>query len=82
MGIWYNLFGDGDIKTGIDHLVELGITHVHLLPTFDHRSIDETKLDQAQYNWDMILKTIILQKVLILQILTMQKLEWKNLRKW
>ena len=53
-GMWESgttLFGDGDIKTGIDHLVELGITHVHLLPTFDHRSIDETKLDQAQYNW-------------------------------
>ena len=53
-GMWESgttLFGNGDIKTGIDHLVELGITHVHLLPTFDHRSIDETKLDQAQYNW-------------------------------
>ena len=53
-GMWESgttLFGNGDIKTGIDHLKELGITHVHLLPTFDHRSIDETKLDKAQYNW-------------------------------
>lgn len=40
-----------DIKTGIDHLKELGVTHVHLMPTFDHRSIDETKLDEPQYNW-------------------------------
>ena len=39
------------MKTGIDHLKELGITHVHLLPTFDHYAIDETKLDSAQYNW-------------------------------
>jgi len=37
--------------TGIDHLRELGITHVHLLPVFDHQSIDETKLDLPQYNW-------------------------------
>lgn len=37
--------------TGIDHLRELGVTHVHLLPVFDHQSIDETKLDRPQYNW-------------------------------
>ena len=29
----------------------MGITHLHLLPAFDHRSIDETKLDEAQFNW-------------------------------
>jgi len=39
------------LATGIDHLKELGITHVHLLPTFDHYAIDETKLDSAQFNW-------------------------------
>lgn len=43
--------GTGNISTGIDHLKELGITHVHLLPTFDHYSIDETNLDTPQYNW-------------------------------
>lgn len=37
--------------TGVDHLHEMGITHVHLLPVFDHQSIDETRLDQPQYNW-------------------------------
>jgi pullulanase len=37
--------------TGIDHLKELGITHVHLIPVFDHRSIDETRLNVPQYNW-------------------------------
>jgi len=37
--------------TGIDHLKELGITHVHLLPSFDFASIDETKLNQNKYNW-------------------------------
>lgn len=39
------------IKTGIDHIVELGVTHVHLLPSFDYHTIDETKLNEAQYNW-------------------------------
>ncbi|PWJ40806.1 pullulanase [Sediminitomix flava] len=38
-------------KTGIDHLKELGITHVHILPAFDYKSIDESKLDQPQFNW-------------------------------
>lgn len=39
------------LTTTLDHIKELGITHVHLLPTFDHRSIDETRLDTAQFNW-------------------------------
>lgn len=39
------------LSTGLDHIKELGVTHVHLLPTFDHRSIDETRLDVPQYNW-------------------------------
>ena len=43
--------GPENISTGIDHLKELGITHVHLLPTFDHYSIDETNLGTPQFNW-------------------------------
>ena len=39
------------IKTGIDHLVDLGVTSVHLLPVYDYGSVDETKLDKAQFNW-------------------------------
>ncbi|MCC9136032.1 type I pullulanase [Pontibacter silvestris] len=39
------------LATGIDHIKELGVTHVHLLPSFDHRSIDETALDKPEYNW-------------------------------
>ena len=38
-------------KTGIDHLKELGVTHVHLLPSFDFSSIDESQSDNNQYNW-------------------------------
>jgi pullulanase len=37
--------------TGIDHLKELGITHIHLLPSFDFASVDETKLTENKYNW-------------------------------
>ncbi|MGL4374388.1 MAG: pullulanase-associated domain-containing protein, partial [Turicibacter sp.] len=42
---------DKGVATGLDHLVEMGITHLHLLPAFDHRSIDETKLETPQFNW-------------------------------
>ena len=43
--------GPEGVSTGIDHIKDLGITHVHLLPTYDHYSINETKLDSAQFNW-------------------------------
>lgn len=38
-------------STGIDHLKELCITHVHILPSYDYASVDETKLNTPQYNW-------------------------------
>lgn len=38
-------------KTGIDHLKELGITHVHILPSYDFNSVDETQLPSNSYNW-------------------------------
>lgn len=40
---------------GIDHLVELGITHVHLLPVFDFRTVNELADPDDRtgdiYNW-------------------------------
>lgn len=39
------------LSTGIDHMKELGITHLHLLPSFDYASVDETMLDTPQFNW-------------------------------
>jgi pullulanase len=42
--------GEG-LSTGLDHLKELGVTHIHLLPVFDFLSINETRLDSPQYNW-------------------------------
>ncbi len=38
-------------KTGIDHLKELGVTHVHILPSYDYNSVDETNLQKNTYNW-------------------------------
>jgi pullulanase len=40
----------GGETTGIDHLKELGITHVHLLPVADFYTVDELN-PNAQYNW-------------------------------
>ncbi len=37
--------------TGLDHIKDLGITHLHLLPVYDYGSVDETKLDLHQFNW-------------------------------
>lgn len=34
---------------GIDHLAELGVTHVHLLPIFDFKTVNE--LEGTEYNW-------------------------------
>lgn len=38
------------LSTGLDHLKELGVTHVHLLPVYDFNSLDE-KLQFPGYNW-------------------------------
>lgn len=38
-------------RKAIDHLKKLGVNAVHILPSFDYASVDETKLDTPQYNW-------------------------------
>ncbi len=38
-------------RTGISHLRELGVTHVHILPSFDFNSVDEAARRKRQYNW-------------------------------
>lgn len=45
--------GPAQIATGLDHIVQLGVTHVQLMPVFDFatESVDETRLDKPQYNW-------------------------------
>ena len=41
----------GGDTTGLDHLIDMGVTHVHLLPSFDFMSVDEAYPDSAQFNW-------------------------------
>ena len=41
----------GGVSTGLDHIKQLGVTHVHLLPVYDFGSVDETRLDEEQFNW-------------------------------
>ncbi|MDE7262571.1 MAG: type I pullulanase, partial [Oscillospiraceae bacterium] len=40
----------GGVSTGLDHIKELGVTHVHLLPVYDFGSVDETHTS-ASFNW-------------------------------
>ena len=35
----------------IDHLKVLGVNAIHILPSYDYGSVDETRLDTPQYNW-------------------------------
>lgn len=46
------------IPTGLDHIKNLGVTHVHLLPSYDYGSIDESLTEEEkaanpseQFNW-------------------------------
>ncbi len=46
------------VPTGLDHIRNLGVTHVHLLPSYDFGSIDETMSEEdkaanpeKQFNW-------------------------------
>ena len=39
------------IPTGLDHIKSLGITHIHLLPSYDYGSVDETSLEDNVFNW-------------------------------
>ncbi len=43
-----NASGD---KIGIDHLKELGVTHVHLMPCYDYQTVDESEPHKPQFNW-------------------------------
>ena len=38
------------ISTGLDHIKNLGVTHIHLLPVYDYGFTDES-LPLPQYNW-------------------------------
>lgn len=38
-------------SAGIDHLKEMGITHVQLMPCFDYETVDESDVHKPQFNW-------------------------------
>ena len=38
-------------KTGLDHILDLGVTHIHLLPSYDFLSVDESKPEANEFNW-------------------------------
>ncbi len=40
----------GGEPTGLDHIKQLGVTHIHLLPSFDFNSVNEAS-SKPQYNW-------------------------------
>lgn len=39
------------VTTCLDHLKELGVTHVQLMPVADYATVDEKKPFAGQYNW-------------------------------
>ncbi|MDG5472647.1 type I pullulanase [Jeotgalibacillus sp. ET6] len=43
--------GPEGVRTGLNHIKDLGVSHVQFLPIYDYRTVDETKLDTPQFNW-------------------------------
>ena len=39
-----------NVSVGLDHLIELGITHVQLLPVFEYATVDDLAVNDS-YNW-------------------------------
>ena len=39
------------VPTGLDHIKSMGVTHLHLLPSYDYGSVDEAHPEQPQFNW-------------------------------
>ena len=37
--------------TGVNHIKELGVTHVQLMPIYDYLTVDESRDDLEEYNW-------------------------------
>ncbi len=46
----HGLVNEAGEPIGIDYLVNLGVTHVHLLPVYDYATVDEAHPDE-QFNW-------------------------------
>lgn len=46
-----NTTGPYGVSTGLNYIRDLGVTHIQLLPMADFYTVDEQRLEQAQYNW-------------------------------
>ncbi|MBM7584128.1 pullulanase [Bacillus pakistanensis] len=46
-----NTKGPNEVNTGLSYMKDLGVTHVQFLPIYDYRTVDETMLDEPQFNW-------------------------------
>ena len=44
------LNNEGSLPTGLNHIKELGVTHIQLLPVYDYASVDEEG-DDCLFNW-------------------------------
>lgn len=42
---------ESKIETGLNHLKELGVNVIQLLPCFDYKTVDERKFNEEEYNW-------------------------------
>ncbi|BDQ00386.1 type I pullulanase [Aquiluna sp. KACHI24] len=42
----------GKSKTGIDAVLDLGVTHLQLLPIYDYKTVDESRSDQFNWGYD------------------------------
>ncbi|NBU23120.1 MAG: type I pullulanase [Actinobacteria bacterium] len=43
---------NGKTKTGVDSIVDLGVTHLQLLPIYDYKTVDESRNDQFNWGYD------------------------------
>ena len=44
------LVNEAGVSVGVDYLVNLGVTHVHLLPVYDYATVDESS-PEDEFNW-------------------------------
>ncbi len=40
---------DDGLSTGLNHIIDLGVTHIQILPIFDFENIDE--INESEYSW-------------------------------
>ena len=48
----HGLTNSAGVSVGVDYLLQLGVTHVHLLPVYDYASVDETTSNSFNWGYD------------------------------